>query len=137
MEADNKIKIFLELLFIQCRYWKEFQVIKRCFEAHKKDCGGKIRVTLLQYAQFWTQHKAGDKYMMLNKNAPSTECSMVYFPVTWSYEEKLNKYREVVSSKLKVHNDMRALVEIKIEDGVAYMEVPVHFLEKILKKKPI
>lgn len=131
MKAENKIKVFLSLLLIQYKHWNEFKVIKHCFESHKKDCGGKIKFTLLQYAQFWVQHKTGDKYTMATKESEPLLCTMVYYPISSTYDTKLNKRREVVGTVLKQLNDLRAVVEIKTKDGTELRETPIHYLENI------
>ena len=121
--------IELDLFFMQVLFGKKFKEIEYCFNEHKKDCGGKVKFTLSQYATFWLQDKPGNLYKMVNRDGSFMECEVLYYPLRSTYE----------NGKVKMFSDLRALMRMKkplVSEGEEHMdirEVPVHFLELITK----
>jgi len=98
-------------------------VIESCFEKHKKNCV--IKFTFEQYFDFWIQHKVGDRYEMENMDGTVSECKVTYYPLANTYAMGKNGEKVV-----KYYADLRALVEIEMEKGTDFREVPVHYLKK-------
>ena len=90
------------------------KLIQHCFDEHKKDFNDNIKFDFAQYEKFWKEHQIGDEYKMVNRDKSYVICKVAYYP-------------------LPTYPDLRALIEIKIEDGIDYREVPIHFLEKLNK----
>lgn len=88
------------------------QLIEHCFNIHKDSFGGNIKFTFEQYESFWKTHQIGDKYDMRSRDESVVVCKVAYYP-------------------LPNYSDLRALIEIKLENGTDFREVPVHYLEKI------
>lgn len=61
---------------------------------------------------FWTNHKIGDTYSMVNRDGSSEVCKVAYYP--------LGNYK-----------DFTALIEINRGSYNDFREVPIRFLTKI------
>lgn len=91
------------------------ELIMHCFEKHKT-LHETIKFTYEQYDGFWKSHKLDDQYSMRSRDGSVVTCKVAYYP-------------------LPNHPDLRALIEIKMENAKGtndFREVPVHYLEKII-----
>lgn len=84
-------------------------LVKHCFEEHKKDFNGDIKFTYEEYLKFWVNCYPKSKYEMRNRDGTYSKCHVVYYPLPY-------------------YKDLRALIELDQND---LREVPVHFLRLI------
>lgn len=85
-------------------------LITYCFNEHLKDIGGEVSFTLDQYRSFWEQYKPENNYQMKNRDGSFVNCKVAYYPLPY-------------------YKDLRALIEIPMNEGTDFREVPVHFLQ--------
>lgn len=103
---------------------KSNRLINHCFREQINRCKDNIvKFTFTEYETFWKNHKPGNFYELKNRNGSSEICQIAYFPLNSTY------VHEKEEKKLKYHDDLYALIEIKIKDGTDFREVPVRFLK--------
>lgn len=88
-------------------------LIYKCYEEHVKDIGGHEEITFSfsHYYNFWTRHKVGAEYLMVNRDKSLVKCKVAYYPLPY-------------------YKDLRALIEIDKGMWTDFREVPVTFLHK-------
>lgn len=105
---------------------KSNRLINHCFREQINRCKDSVvKFTFTEYENFWKDHQPGKIYELKNRNGSTEICHVAYFPLNCTY---VHDEKDKEEKKLKYHDDLYALIEIKIKDGTDFREVPVRFL---------